>query len=128
VTRAMRVGQSRGGQGEERAICGGRPLEGPDFAHLSPERRVRRPSRAAPPRLVPSASDQLAMYTVGYIPCAVGMGVGTITDAGGGPWSRGRPLGAAAGTKGGGSDVDAYSSAGHNVTDTLYFLGCVCPI
>ena len=30
-------------------------------------------------------------------PCAVGMGVGTITDAGGGPWSRGRPLGAAAG-------------------------------
>ena len=29
--------------------------------------------------------------------CAVGMGVGTITDAGGGPWSRGRPLGAAAG-------------------------------
>ena len=29
------------------------------------------------------------------------MGVGTITDAGGGPWSRVRPLGAAEGTRGG---------------------------
>ena len=56
------AGQWRGGQGEERAVCGGRPLEGSEFAHLSPGRRFRRPSRAARPRHVvaePSTRPQL---------------------------------------------------------------------
>ena len=61
-------------------------------------------------------------------PCAVGMGVGTITDAGGGPSVESRT--SARGRRGsweGVPDVGAYSSAGHNITETLYFLGCVCP-
>ena len=58
---------------------------------------------------VPSASDQLAMYTVGSTPCAVGMGVGTITDAYGGPWTRARELKCRRARRGG-CDIGTYSS------------------
>ena len=41
---------------------------------------------------VPSTSDQLATHTVVHISCAVGRGMGTITDGCGELWSRARAL------------------------------------
>ena len=41
---------------------------------------------------VPSTSDQLATHTVVPISCAVGRGMGTITDGFGELWSRARAL------------------------------------
>ena len=45
------------------------------------------------------------MYMVGPTPSAAGMGLGTIRDDGGGPWSRARALGCQSVEMGGGVRV-----------------------